>query len=276
MKSLGIIPWLERQKKSGTIKQAGFSFHGNRDEFIKILNDYDWDFCQIQYNYSDENYQAGKTGLLAAAAKHIPVIIMEPLLGGKLAKELPKAAWKAFEQDNPALSPAARGLLWLWNQQEVTVVLSGMNAQGQLEENIALAGEAVPGCVPRNDIYEIVRAEFARSYKIRCTGCNYCQPCPKGINIPGCFAAYNTSYVLGLFEGIKQYTMSTGSHSDNPRGARLCVKCGACEKHCPQNIPIRAMLENVQKRLEPFYFKTAIWFIKTFWFKSGNSDRAGA
>ncbi|MDR0550907.1 MAG: aldo/keto reductase [Spirochaetaceae bacterium] len=274
MRNLGAVEWIERQKKSGAIKQIGFSFHGSRVEFLKILNDYDWDFCLIQYNYSDENYQAGKAGLKAAHEKGIPVIIMEPLLGGKLVNQLPKTALEAFKRDNPSLSPAARGFLWLWNQSEVTVVLSGMNAVSQLQENAALTDSAYPGCLSNLGIYQTVRDEFKKSYKIHCTGCNYCQPCPKQINIPGCFSAYNVSYMMGLIEGIKQYVLSTGSHSPKPHGASNCIKCGKCEPHCPQNIPIRAELERVKKRLEPFYFRAAIRAIKTFWFKgqSGDSD----
>ena len=268
MKNLGVVEWIARKKNEGAIKQVGFSFHGNRDDFIRILNDYDWEFCQIQYNYSDENFQAGKAGLAAAAAKGVPVIIMEPLLGGKLARDLPRPVMELFNADNAHLSPAARGLLWLWNQREVTVVLSGMNSLSQLTENLEAAEQGTAGCIPDGTLYEKARDEFKKTYKIQCTGCNYCQPCPKGINIPGCFSAYNTSYALDFITGMKHYVMSTGAHSPTPHIASLCIKCGKCESHCPQHIPIRSELDNVIRRLEPFYFKLIMLIIRIFWHKN--------
>ena len=267
MKNLGVLEWIARKKNEGAVKQIGFSFHGNRDDFIRILNDYDWEFCQIQYNYSDENFQAGKAGLEAAAAKGIPVIIMEPLLGGKLARDLPGPVMELFNADNPRLAPAARGLLWLWNQREVTVVLSGMNTFSQLTENLEAAEQGAAGCVQDGALYEKARDEFKKTYKIQCTGCNYCQPCPKGINIPGCFSAYNTSYAIDFITGMKHYVMSTGAHSPTPHIASLCIKCGKCEHHCPQHIPIRSELVNVIRRMEPFYFKLIMLIIKVFWQK---------
>ncbi|GHV83464.1 aldo/keto reductase [Spirochaetia bacterium] len=257
LKSFGIENWITQKKKSGEIKQIGFSFHGSLGEFIKILNDYDWEFCQIQYNYSDENYQAGVGGLKAAAAKKIPVIIMEPLLGGKLANNLPNAASQVFNKANPARSVVGWALGWLWDQSEVTVVLSGMSTQNQLTENLAIAQDFEAGCLTENDraVYLEVKNVFNASYKIHCTGCNYCMPCPKGVNIPGCFSAYNSSYLISHIEGFKQYLTSTAATSVENHCASMCVECGKCEEHCPQHLPIRNNIKAVRRRLEPLYFR---------------------
>ncbi|MDR2618890.1 MAG: aldo/keto reductase, partial [Treponema sp.] len=133
-RAMGIEDWLAAKKKEGRIRQAGFSFHGSQEEFLKLLDVYDWDFCQIQYNYAQENYQAGKTGLLRAAAKGLPVIIMEPLLGGKLASALPREAEEVFRASGKKAAEWA--LRWVWNHKEATVLLSGMNDPAQLEENL--------------------------------------------------------------------------------------------------------------------------------------------
>jgi predicted aldo/keto reductase-like oxidoreductase len=256
----GIKEWIEGKKKSGAIGQLGFSFHGIQDEFLKLIDDYEWDFCQIQYNYAGENFQAGVTGLKKAAAKGIPCVIMEPLLGGKLVTNLPREALALFKKANPQFSPAAWGLRWLWDQDEVTLVLSGMNEPEQLRENLALAADALPGMLSagERETFRKVLALFDESYKIRCTGCNYCMPCPRHVNIPACFAAYNTSYSMGLVQGMQQYTTSAAVTSERTSGAGLCVKCGNCEKHCPQHLPIIESLQQVRKRLEPFWYRGII------------------
>ncbi len=254
----GIREWAEEKKKSGQIRNFGFSFHGAQDEFLALLDAFEWDFCQIQYNYSDENYQAGVTGLKAAAAKGIPVMIMEPLLGGKLAKNLPKAAQERFQKADPKLSPAAWGFRWLYNQPEVTVVLSGMNEQEQLDDNVKTAQSAAHGMLTEADLAAIedVREIFNQSYKVHCTGCHYCMPCPSGVNIPACFSAYNTRFSISKGQGMLQYYMST-IMSDHPSYAGLCKKCGRCEKHCPQHLPIREDLQKVAGEYEGILFKAA-------------------
>jgi predicted aldo/keto reductase-like oxidoreductase len=256
LKSWGIEAWIAEQKRSGRIRQIGFSYHGSRDEFLKLIDDYDWEFCQIQYNYSDENFQAGVTGL-RAAAKKMPVMIMEPLLGGKLAGGLPAEAARIFRQANPGLSPAAWGLNWVWNQEEVTLLLSGMGELSQLEENLALAEAARPGMLGEGDaeVYRRVLETINRSYKIRCTGCNYCMPCPRGVNIPGCFAAYNASYAIGYVAGMQQFVTSTGLISERSSGPGLCVKCGRCETHCPQHLEIIKSLALVRGKMEPLWIR---------------------
>lgn len=256
LKKAGIEDWIRKKKESGSVRQIGFSFHGPGVEFHKIIDDYDWDICLIQYNYSDENYQAGVKGL-RAASKKMPVIIMEPLLGGKLAAGLPKEAVKIFKRADDTLSPAGWALNWLWNQEEVTSVLSGMSSIEQLEENSRLADVSAAGML--NDrchaVYKSVLEYVNRACKIRCTGCNYCIPCPKGVNIPGSFSAYNAFYSLGFIEGMKQFVTSTGFISEKSSSPGLCNKCGKCESLCPQKIPIMQELVNVRKRMEPWLLR---------------------
>ena len=271
LKNWGIESWLAKKKSSGQIKHTGFSFHGSGSEFMKIIDDYDWELTMIQYNYFDENFQAGVKGLRAAAAK-MPVIIMEPLLGGKLASGLSKDAVKIFKNANERdpsgspLSPAGWALNWLWNQEEVTSVLSGMNAMEQLEENLSLAGEASVNM--QNDsqkaVYKSVLESINKSCKIRCTGCNYCMPCPAGVNIPGCFSSYNTIYSMGYFEGLKQFITSTGITQSKGGGPDLCTRCGKCVQHCPQNIPVMKELAVVSKKLEPWFVKFAGFCARAF------------
>jgi len=261
----GIEEWAAEKKRAGQIKQFGFSFHGARDEFLALLDAYDWDFVQIQYNYSDENYQAGVTGLKKAAAMGLPVIIMEPLLGGKLVSGLPKAAAARFKEANAEISPAAWGFRWLYNQPEVTVVLSGMNEQTQLDENIRTAETAAPGMLTQAelDTFADVKRIFNDSYKVHCTGCHYCMPCPHGVNIPACFTAYNTRYAISKTQAGLQYSMST-LLNDKPSYAGLCRKCGKCEKHCPQNIPIRDTLDDVAREFETLRFRIMRCVTKLF------------
>jgi predicted aldo/keto reductase-like oxidoreductase len=254
----GIEQWIADKKRAGKIRQIGFSFHGSCGEFLKTLDAYQWEFCMIQYNYSNENYQAGKEGLKAASAKGIPVMIMEPLLGGKLAVGLPDAAKALFTKTDPSLTPAARAFLWLWNQSEVTCVLSGTSATVQVEENIRTACAAHALSAEELAVYGEVVAIFNKSYKIPCTGCNYCMPCPKGINIPGCFAAYNTSFVQGFITGMQQFITSTGGLGRTPHNPRLCIECGKCEQHCPQHIAIRKALREVSAKMEPLPIRIGI------------------
>jgi predicted aldo/keto reductase-like oxidoreductase len=265
LKGWGIENWIAEKKREGKIRQIGFSYHGSQDEFIKLLDDYPWEFCQIQYNYSDENFQAGVTGLRKAAEK-MSVMIMEPLLGGKLAKGLPAEAVGIFKKANPGLSPVGWALNWLWNQSEVSLVLSGMGEMGQLEENLRLADSAESGMLGETelDAYRQVREVSNRSYRIHCTGCNYCMPCPRGINIPGCFASYNVSFSIGYVAGMQQFVTSTGVSASRRAGPGLCVKCGKCESHCPQRLPIMENLTQVRKRMEPLLFRCFVGLFRAF------------
>ncbi|MCL2634208.1 MAG: aldo/keto reductase [Oscillospiraceae bacterium] len=258
----GIEQWLEDKKKSGKIRQIGFSYHGNCNDFIKIIDSYAWEFCMIQYNYYDENYQAGKEGLKAAAEKNMPVMIMEPLLGGRLATGLPKQAVEMFAKSNPALSPADWAFWWLWNQPEVTVVLSGMNSNQIVESNLRSTDDFRPLTENELTVYADIVELFRKSYKINCTGCNYCLPCPKGINIPSVFSAYNTRYAQGFIAGMTLYVTSIAGVTKNPVSPRICNGCGKCEKICPQNLPIRKDLKKVARKLESLPLRFAIAILR--------------
>ena len=255
---MGIGDWIEEKKRTGAIRQIGFSYHGNSETFCKIVDAYDWDFCQIQYNYLDENSQAGRRGLQHAHAKGIPVIIMEPLRGGKLVKNLPETAQKLFRDYDPDCTPARWAFRWLWDQKEVTVVLSGMNSEAMVAENVQTADETAVGSMKEADqaMLRQVVAAINASMKVGCTACGYCMPCPKGVDIPGTFAAWNRYYSETKFSGFREYLMCTALRK-NPASASQCIGCGKCEKHCPQNISIREMLKSAQRDLETPVYKIA-------------------
>ena len=258
MKSLGILEWIEEKKKSGAIRQVGFSYHGNSQIFCDLVDAWDWDFCQIQYNYMDEHTQAGRRGLYHAHEKGIPVIIMEPLRGGKLVNNLCAEAEEIFAGHEPKRTPAQWAFRWLWNQPEVTVVLSGMNTDEMVADNMMTASTVEVGELTAADeamLQQVVKAINA-GMKVGCTACAYCMPCPKGVNIPGTFAAYNRIYSESKFAGMKEYFMSNALRKE-PTLASQCVGCGKCEKHCPQGIAIRQELKNAQKELENPVFNAA-------------------
>ncbi|MBO5032942.1 MAG: aldo/keto reductase [Lachnospiraceae bacterium] len=255
LKALGILAWLEEKKKSGAIRQAGFSYHGNTDMFCRLVDAYDWDFCQIQYNYMDENSQAGRKGLHYANEKGLPVVIMEPLRGGKLVNRLPDAAVRIFADYPVKHTPAQWALRWLWNQPEVTCVLSGMNSEEMVKDNIETASTVSVGELgPEEEamLQKVVQAVNAKM-KVGCTGCGYCMPCPKNVDIPGTFAAYNRRYSEGKRAALVEYFMCTAMRKTSS-AASNCVECGKCEKHCPQHIEIRKELKNAAGELEnPLY-----------------------
>lgn len=265
LKELGILDWLEEKKQSGAIRQIGFSYHGNSDMFCELIDAYDWDFCQIQYNYLDENSQAGRIGLNYAASKNIPVIIMEPLRGGRLVNNLPEKAKKLFANYNIKRTPAEWAFRWLWNQREVTCVLSGMNSIEMVEENVKNASSSKVGEFTENDekiLKDVVKA-INEKMKVGCTGCRYCMPCPKNVDIPGTFSAYNKCYSDGKFTGLKEYVMCTLLRKDST-SASNCIECGKCEKHCPQHIEIRKELKNARRELEGPAYKIAKKIAKVF------------
>ena len=247
LQRLGIEAWIEKQKASGRVRNIGFSYHGDTDMFLKLLDAYDWDFCQIQYNYLDEHTQAGRRGLQAAAAKGIPVIIMEPLRGGKLVN-LPGKCLDLLRTDSHAYTPAELGLRWLWDQPEVTCVLSGMNSLEMVEENIRIASDAQPGHFTDEDraIVEQIKTVFREREKVGCTGCRYCMPCPKGVDIPGNFYYYNLMYMEKKMPARFEFAQVMGLRKE-PGFATQCVGCGKCEKHCPQHIAIRDMLKQADR-----------------------------
>ena len=265
LKDMGIEDWIAEKKRTGQIGQVGFSYHGNTEMFCEIVDAYDWDFCQIQYNYLDEHAQAGRKGLYHAHAKGIPVIIMEPLRGGKLVKFLPTAAREIFEKHPVKRSPAEWGLRWLWNQKEVTVVLSGMNSQEMVLENIRVASETRIGEQGEEEkaLYAAVVKAINENVKVGCTACGYCMPCPKGVDIPGTFAIYNRWYGEDKAGAFKEYLKCT-TFRKNSTAASNCIGCGKCEKHCPQGIEIRKNLKEAQKALETPFYKICKKFVGWF------------
>ena len=256
LKGLGIEDWIAEKKASGQVRQVGFSYHGNSEMFCKLVDAYDWDFCQIQYNYMDEHSQAGRKGLLHANAKGIPVIIMEPLRGGRLVNNLPAEVHKIFADHPTQRTPAQWAFRWLWNQPEVTVVLSGMNSMEMVSDNMQTASTVSVGELGAGEeamLRSVVDAINSKM-KVGCTGCGYCQPCPMGVDIPGTFAAYNRRYSDNKFTALKEYAMCTALRT-NATTASNCIGCGKCEKHCPQGIPIREKLKEAEKELEGPIFK---------------------
>ena len=265
LKKLGVLDFLEEKKRSGAIRQIGFSYHGNADMFCKLVDAYDWDFCQIQYNYMDEHSQAGRRGLQHAHSKGLPVIIMEPLRGGKLVNRLPQKAVEEFAKHPLQRTPAQWAFRWLWNQPEVTCVLSGMNSIEMVQENVKNASTSKVGEFTEKDeeiLREVVKA-INEKMKVGCTGCGYCMPCPKKVDIPGTFSAYNKLYTDGKFIGLKEYVMCTVLRKDST-SASNCIECGKCEQHCPQHIEIRKELKNAKKELEGPAYKFAKKVAKLF------------
>lgn len=264
MKKLGVAEFLNSAKKEKRIINAGFSFHGNIEAFKKIIEEYPWDFCQIQYNFLDEKNQAGTEGLLYAAGKDIAVIIMEPLRGGNLAGEIPDEISKVWNEAEVKRTPAEWSLRWILNKPEVTVVLSGMNEISQIDENVKTAKEAYPDSMTENELLlvEKVKERYEKIMKVGCTGCRYCMPCPFGVDIPECFSNYNNYYMFGKKPMEKfHYIIRLGGILGDQGYAGLCRNCGKCKKACPQNLDIPVLLKDVSKTFEgrTFGFKLALF-----------------
>lgn len=260
MASLGVMEWLEELKAKGTIRNIGFSFHGSRRDFEMIVKAYPWDFCQIQYNYLDENNQATVSGLKLAHSLGIPVIVMEPLRGGKLVNNLPKEVLKTFKSFHPEWTPAEWGLRWIWNHKEVNVVLSGMSIEDQVNENIRIASDAASDSLSEDElkVFGEVKSIMNEKIKVPCTGCGYCMPCPCGVDIPGCFSNYNDKFLLGEKLNRWKYAQTLGVLSEKPAFASKCIECGKCEPHCPQNIEIRKELKSVARVMEGPLFRPIV------------------
>jgi len=248
----GVLEFLDSAKAAGKITNAGFSFHGDRKTFKEIIDTYDWIFCQIQYNFLDETNQAGTEGLRYAAAKNIAVMVMEPLRGGMLAGKLPADVEQVYREAGTKQSAAAWALRWVWNHPEVTVVLSGMNDEAHIAENLKTCEEALPGSMTADDLatVEKVAATYRKLIKVGCTGCAYCMPCPFGVNIPQCFSMYN-DYSMGLNRMMTRgfYGMQLMGGMAVPADASLCRDCGKCVKACPQKIAIPEELKKVRSTL---------------------------
>jgi predicted aldo/keto reductase-like oxidoreductase len=269
-KSSGMVEFLQEKKAQGVIKNIGFSYHGDQENFKKILDDFDWDFCQIQYNYIDDHNQAGEAGLRYAYSKGVGVSIMEPLRGGSLAGRMPEEIKGIWQKAENKRSYAEWALLWLWNQPEVSVVLSGLNEESHVEENCRIASLAQPNMLTSQelDLIKEVKAAFLKLMKVGCTGCSYCMPCPKGVNIPLCFSFYNGRHMFGerFFSNFQYLLFASDVMGGRNALASQCVACGKCERVCPQQLPVVQHLKSAQKALEPWWSKpflgTARWGLK--------------
>ena len=255
VEKLNVAEFLDKAKADGRILNAGFSFHGTGEEFKRIVDAYDWDFCQIQYNFLDEEYQAGTEGLEYAASKNLGVVIMEPLRGGKLADPVPPAMKTIWDEAEVKRTAAEWGLRWVWNHPEVTIVLSGMNEEAHIEENLRIANEAYPNSLTENEmnLVERVKQKYRELMKVGCTACEYCMPCPAGVNIPECFDMYNNLHMFQDEAGAKRfYTMRLSGilSGKDPAFASLCVECEECLEKCPQHLDIPTHLKSVVEELE--------------------------
>ncbi len=268
LKKNGILEWIKEKKASGEIRNIGFSFHGESSMFIKILSDYDWDFCQVQYNYLDEHAQAGVEGVQEAYKRGIPVVIMEPLRGGKLVDMLPEAAKKLIAENKRGWTPAEWAFRWLYNQNEITCVLSGMNSLAMVEENCRVADSARAGEFESGDfaLIEAVKKEINARTKVPCTACRYCMPCPKNVDIPSVFRCYNEMYTENKHSGRWEFAQTVGLRKQKAFASQ-CIGCGKCEKHCPQNIKIREELKKADKALRPPLYKIGTALTRAFMLK---------
>lgn len=232
-----VLEFLEKVQSEGLIKHVGFSFHDELPVFREIVDSYPWDFCQIQFNYMDENYQAGLAGLKYAASKGLGVVIMEPLRGGRLVRNLPIEIAELFEGAPIKRTPAEWALRWVANHPEVSLILSGMNRPEEVEENIRILGEATPCSLSKQEIGLIKKAKeiYTDRVEVLCTDCKYCLPCPEDVAIPRIFSMYNDASMYNNFAGSTWlYESLVKKESDAGR----CVACGQCEALCPQHIQI--------------------------------------
>jgi len=253
LEKLDVLTFLDRAKREGKIKNAGFSFHGTLAAFKEIVDAYDWQFCQIQYNFLDENNQAGTEGLRYAAGKNLAVMVMEPLRGGNLAGPVPDEIQKIWDESPVKRSAAEWGFRFVWDHPEVTVVLSGMNDEAHIDENIRVAGSALPQSLTPDDRDRIgrVRDTYRRLMKVGCTGCGYCMPCPAGVDIPGCFSLYNARHLFPKDRSAKfHYFGRHGGLIGDVSYAGLCRQCGKCAKACPQHLPIPQLMKDVKTDME--------------------------
>ena len=248
MLQLKVFEFLNQIQADGRVRHVGFSFHDDVKIFKEILDSYDWKLCQIQYNFFDENHQAGKEGLTYAASKGLGVVVMEPLRGGKLADRVPgeiQAIWESAEKKR---TPAEWALRWVWNHSEVSTALSGVSTMGQIMENVRVAKDGKPNSLSDKElsIIDQVKEAYRRMLKIDCTGCAYCMPCETGVNIPSNFSLYND---LFMFKDAEINLLLYNEMLSPEQRASACTECGKCEEQCPQHLQIQEELKVVHRAL---------------------------
>ena len=269
LKELGAYEFLKKARADGKIRNIGFSYHGAPNEFNDLIDDFDWDMVLVQYNYLDVNAQAGIRGIRYAYENDVAVFVMEPLKGGILAGELPKEVDDLFFTVSNK-SSVDWALSWIFNQKEITCVLSGMGSLDEIKENMAIAERVETGSLSDDelDVLNKAQAIFDSLMKINCTGCGYCLPCPKGVNIPDCFNVYNEKYlfnkkVLGIIpHAMVNYYMVVGGITNKQSSAGLCNHCGRCKRLCPQSLDIPNELDRVKSEFELIGFNYHIKFIR--------------
>jgi uncharacterized protein len=267
MQALNALEFLDNLKSHGKIINAGFSFHGDKETFKEIVDAYDWDFCMLQFNYLDEKKQAGLEGLIYAADKGLGIIVMEPLRGGNLTRNIPPEVESLWNQAEIKRTPAEWALRWVLNHPEVTCVLSGMNEEAHIKENLRIADEALSNSLTPEELELIVqvRDEYREQTKTGCTGCSYCMPCANGVDMPLCFEIYDNAQYLGKTQSQLFYAVGLGViNGGKPAFASNCIKCGKCEKQCPQELPIMELLDNVSQDMEGILTKVVPPIYKSY------------
>lgn len=248
-KRFGIMDFLEKQKKAGRIREIGFSFHDEYPVFCEVLDEYNWDFCQIQLNYMDTGFQAGIKGLKYAANKGVPVIVMEPLKGGKLTDSIPPTVKNHWEEADIKRSPVEWALKWVADFPEVLTILSGVHTMEQLVENIGILSDAKPDTLTEKEkeIIQKVSGEYNKLVEYSCTACGYCLPCPVKLDIPTMIDLYNQ---WNLFDGNEKIKKDYDMWFGKERIASSCIACGQCEAQCPQSLPVIEIMKKAALRFD--------------------------
>ena len=249
LKSLGVLEFLDDALADGRIKYTGFSFHGEIELFFDVIDSYEWDMCQVQYNIVDANYQAGIEGIRYASNKGVGVVIMEPLRGGTLVKTVPREVQDIWDQAPIKRSPAEWALKYLWDLEDIDTVLSGMTRNEDLEENLKIADTGYSNSLlpEEKDIIKEVRLAYKERVEVNCNQCGYCMPCPSGVNIPGNFQQLNYAH---MFKDVENSRMNYYMLLKEDERAPSCTECGECEKLCPQMVPIQKTLKRVVETFE--------------------------
>jgi len=249
LESLGVLEFLDDAVSQGKIDYTGFSFHGELELFFDVIDSYNWDMCQVQYNLVDQNYQAGREGIRYASNNNVGVVIMEPLRGGTLVRNVPPEIQEIWDESPVKRDPVSWALKYLWDHEEIDVVLSGMNSCNDLKQNLDIASEGYPNTLmpEEKEIIREVQFEYKQRKEVDCTQCGYCVPCPSGVDIPANLLQLNNAY---MFQDIENAQMNYYMVIKEEERAANCTECGECEKICPQMVPIQKALKDVRKKFE--------------------------